>query len=168
MVGVPATPDERNGYLMADMVRRLTGWGAAVAAGLLVTGMGVLPAQAEPAAVSTSAAVHCGKPVLKVWYDRDQFGTYLKVWFQTDGGCPKGRKVSNLGGKIHCFEPHAKLLYHESVVNKKAPTETITKAMPPKNKCKSFYAESTIVYKVGGARPAYKDSWRWNWGEYPA
>ncbi|MFF3406396.1 hypothetical protein ACFYW8_09305 [Streptomyces sp. NPDC002742] len=150
-----------------DRARRGVAWGAALAAGLMTMGAAATPAQATPTAPASAAAVHCGNPVLKVWYDSDQFGTYLKAWFETDRGCPRGRKVASLWGKIHCFDPRTKLVYSASVANKKAPTSTVIKALPPKSQCKAFYAESTIVYN-GGGRVPFKDTWRWKWGEYPA
>jgi hypothetical protein len=154
---------------MTNRTRRGAALGAAAAACLLTVGGAPASAQAAPAAASAASAatVHCGNPVLKVWYDSDQYGTYLKAWFRTDTGCPKGRGVSSLVGKIYCFKPKSKLVYSSSIAGKKAPAETATKALPAKSKCKSFYAEGTIVYK-GGSRVPYKDTWRWNWGEYPA
>ncbi|MFJ8201514.1 hypothetical protein [Streptomyces sp. NPDC096152] len=152
---------------MADRARRGAVWGAAAAASLLTIGAATAPAAAAPAASSSAAAIHCGNPVLKVWYDSDQFGTYLKAWFQTDRGCPRGRGVASLSGQIHCFKPHPKVVYRDNVANKKAPAQTIIKALPPKSKCKTFYAEATIVYKNAGRVP-FRDTWRWNWGDYPA
>ncbi|MEU6245248.1 hypothetical protein GTW40_10330 [Streptomyces sp. SID4985] len=152
-----------------NRIRRGTVLGAAAAACLLTAGTIGTPAEAAPAAGPKTVAVaaSCGNPVLKVWYDSDQFGTYLKAWFETARGCPKGRKVASLSGKIYCFKPKSKLVYSASVAGKKAPTSTLIKALPPKNKCKTFYAESVIVYK-GASRTPFKDTWRWNWGGYPA
>lgn len=149
--------------MAGNRARRGVSWGAAAAACLLTMGATTASAAAAP----TSAAVHCGNPVLKVWYDSDQFGTYLKAWFQTDRGCPRGRGVASLAGEIHCFKPQEKLVYKDQVAGKKAPAETITKALPPKSKCKTFYAKATIVYSSAGRVP-FSDSWRWNWGDYPA
>lgn len=157
---------ERGLNLMANKVRRGTALGAAVAACLLTVGATPVAAQAAPAAPS-AAAVHCGNPILKVWYDSDQFGTYLKAWFETDRGCPRGRGVASLAGKIHCFKPAPKVVYSDSIAGERAPAETVTKALPPKSKCKEFYAEATIVYQGAGRTP-FKDTWRWKWGEYPA
>lgn len=152
---------------MANRARRGGVWGAAAAACLLTMGAATAPAEAAPVAAS-SAAIHCGNPILKAWYDSDQFGTYLKVWFQTDRGCPRGRGVANLGGQIYCkTRSGPKLVYRDSVANKKAPAETQTKALPPKSTCKSFWAEGTIIYRNVGRVP-FRDTWRWNWGDYPA
>ncbi|MGW1069336.1 hypothetical protein ACWD4F_33100 [Streptomyces aureus] len=150
-----------------DRARRSVAWSAALAAGLMTMGVTAAPAQANSAAPSGAAAVHCGNPKLKVWYDSDQFGTYLKAWFETDRGCPRGRGVTSFWGKIHCFDPRPKMVYNDSVAGKRAPVSTIIKALPPKSQCKAFYAESTIVYS-GGGRVPFKDTWRWKWGEYPA
>ncbi|MFF8407373.1 hypothetical protein ACF06P_37800 [Streptomyces sp. NPDC015684] len=154
---------------MAEIARRGAIWGTVAAACLLTMGATTAPAQAAPDQ-SAAQRIHCGNPVLKVWYDQDQFGKYLKVWFQTARGCPKGRRVDNLGGQIYCKSPsgHAKLVYRDNVMRTKAPAETITKTLPPKSKCKSFYAEAKVVYVVGSVTPVFKDSWHWNWGGYPA
>ncbi|MES9521429.1 hypothetical protein [Streptomyces capoamus] len=156
---------------MAGIARRGAAWGAAAAACLLTMGAASAPAEASPAPAS-NLRISCGNPELKVWYDQDQLGKYLKVWFQTPRGCPRGRRVDNLGGQIYCKSPsgHAKLVYRDNVMRTKAPAETITKALPPKSKCKSFYAEAKVVYMVldGHTTPVYKDTWHWNWGEYPA
>src|SRR4051794_30784076 len=113
---------------MVNKVRRGTALGAAVAACLLTVGAAPVTAQAAPAA-------HCGRPILKVWYDSDQFGTYLKAWFETDTGCPRGRRVASLVGKIHCFKPAPKVVYSDSIASERAPAETLIKELPPKNKC---------------------------------
>ncbi|MFJ8358521.1 hypothetical protein [Streptomyces sp. NPDC093984] len=149
-----------------NWTRRGAAWGATAAACLLTMGAATAPAAATPAAAS-AAAVHCGNPILKVWYDSDQFGTYLKAWFETDRGCPRGREVASLAGQIHCFKPRPKVVYRDNIADKKAPASTLVKALPPKSECKTFYAEATIVYKHAGRVP-FKDTWRWNWGEYPA
>ncbi|MFD8261383.1 hypothetical protein ACFV19_21165 [Streptomyces griseoluteus] len=151
-----------------NRMRRGMMLGAAAAACLLTVGAVGPSAGAAPAAGSgkVAAAAGCSTPVLKVWYDSDQFGTYLKAWFETDRGCPKGRRVASLSGKIYCFKPKSKLVYSANVASKKAPASTLIQALPPKNKCKTFYAESTIVY-TGSGRD-FKDTWRWNWGGYPA
>ncbi|MBN0046428.1 hypothetical protein JS756_20450 [Streptomyces actuosus] len=151
---------------MANRLCRGAVFGAAAAASLLTMGASTATAQTAPT-VASAAAVHCGKPILKVWYDSDQFGTYLKAWFETDKGCPKGRGVASLSGTIHCFKPKSKVVYRDSIAGKKAPASTLIKALPPKSKCKSFYAEATIVYQYAGRVP-FKDTWRWNWGDYPA
>jgi hypothetical protein len=127
---------------MTNRTRRGAALGAAAAACLLTVGGAPASAQAAPAAASAAAA-HCGNPVLKV------------------------RGVTSLSGKIYCFKPKSKLVYSDSIAGKKAPAETAAKALPAKSKCKSFYAEGVIVYK-GASRLQYKDTWRWNWGEYPA
>jgi len=149
---------------MAKRVRRGAVWGAAAAACLLTTGAAATPAEAASVAVS-GAALHCGAPVLKVWYDSDQFGTYLKAWFRSDPRCPKGaRRVENLSGQIYC-KPHAALVYRERVAGK-TPVEILMKALPPKSKCKSFYAEASVLY--AGWQQTWTDKWKWNWGDYPA
>ncbi|MEU2717852.1 hypothetical protein [Streptomyces sp. NPDC007205] len=156
---------------MANVGRRGAVWAAAAAVSMLTMGAASVPAEAA-AAPAPGLKVSCGSPELKVWYDSDQFGKYLKVWFQTAKGCPRGRQVDNLGGQIYCKSPsgRAKLVYRDSVMRAKAPVETLTKALPPKNQCKSFYAEAKVVYRIGDSHltPVYKDTWHWNWGEYPA
>ncbi|MER6028073.1 hypothetical protein [Streptomyces sp. NPDC001851] len=156
---------------MTNVRRRGAVWAAAAAVGMLTMGAASVPAEAA-AAPAPGLKVSCGNPEIKVWYDSDQFGKYLKVWFQTAKGCPRGRNVDNLGGQIYCTSPsgHAKLVYRDNVTRVKAPVETLTKALPPKSQCKSFYAEAKVVYRISDSHltPVYKDTWHWNWGEYPA
>ncbi|MEW2269011.1 hypothetical protein GTY41_07230 [Streptomyces sp. SID685] len=156
------------GIQMANMGRRGAVWGAAAAVSVMFMGAASVPAEAASAPVQR-LKVSCGNPELKVWYDSDQFGKYLKVWFQTAKGCPKGRRVDSLGGQIYCKSSSGpKLVYRENVTRKKAPVETLTKTLPSKSKCKSFYAEAKIAYKIGEITPVFKDTWHWNWGNYPA
>jgi hypothetical protein len=144
--------------------------GRAVAAAACALAMGVVAAPAAEAApvAAPAAAVKgtCGAPELKAWYDSDQFGTYLKVWFKTAKGCKKGRKIANFSGDIYCVTTK-KRVYRVNVASKKAPYSTVIKGMPPKNKCKQFWATSTIVYSDAKRTP-FKDTWRWNWGDHPA
>lgn len=153
---------ERTCHSMTHNVRRSLVVGAVGC--LLTVGAGVMPAAASPAGAS-GATVHCGAPKLEVWYDSDQFGTYLKAYFRSDPRCPRGvRHVENLSGTIYC-KPNGGRVYRERVSGG-TPVETIVKALPTKSKCQSFYAEGSILYR-GWTQP-YKDTWQWKWGDYPA
>lgn len=112
-----------------------------------------------------SAAASCGAPEIDAWYDSDQSGTYLKVDFSTPPGCGKTRTVHALGAKIWC-NPKGKVVYHETIANKRTPTKTLIRALPNKRECPRFYAEATVTYR--GTTEAFEDTWHWNWGNYPA
>ncbi|WP_343997980.1 hypothetical protein [Streptomyces thermocarboxydovorans] len=127
----------------------------AVASAVLATSATVLTA--PPAA----AAGGCGKPQLKIWYDSDQYGSYLKAWFRTKPGCKA--KVMGLHGWIYCNKPAKKV--YDKMTSGRAPVETETKTLPSKSKCKSFYAQARIIYY---ADTDFHDAWSWKWGDYPA
>jgi hypothetical protein len=126
-----------------------------------------LVATSTPALASetSSARGRCGNPVIDVWYDSDQYGRYMKVDFGTAKGCPRGRKVFGLAGKIWCRSgPKKGDVVYFNRTSGKAPLSTITKSLPPKRKCGSFYAESQIRFVTQD----YLDEWHWKWGNYPA
>ncbi|MFD7405309.1 hypothetical protein ACFV7R_22105 [Streptomyces sp. NPDC059866] len=120
-----------------------------------------MASSATMATATPAAAAGCGNPKLKVWYDSDQYGTYLKAWFKSSDGCRT--KVFNLLGQIYCTNPSKKV--YEKNTSGRAPVETETKALPPKNKCKSFTAYAKIVYYPNAE---FDDRWSWKWGDYPA
>lgn len=144
--------------------------GRAAAAAACAMAMGVVAAPAADAAPVAPAVAavkaKCGATDLKAWYDKDQDGTFLKVWFQTAKGCKKGRKISSLVGEIYCVTTK-KRVYRQNVAAKKAPYSTLIQALPPKNKCKDFWAKSSIVYS-NAKTVVFKDTWRWKWGDQPA
>ncbi|NGN67389.1 hypothetical protein G5C51_26225 [Streptomyces sp. A7024] len=112
----------------------------------------------------TAAGATCGAPEIHAWYDSDQFGTYLKVWFSTPSGCKKGGPVAALNGKVRCMKT-GKIVYNETETITTAPAETLIDALPSKRKCGSFYATAVVTY-VGASE--HKDTWEWKWGNYPA
>ncbi|MFE2579854.1 hypothetical protein [Streptomyces sp. NPDC059378] len=85
----------------------------------------------------------------------------MKAWFRTNPGCTA--RVFNLQGQIFCTNPTKKLYDHKT--SGRAPVETETKALPPKNKCKSFSAFAKITYYPDSD---FTDLWTWKWGDYPA
>ncbi|MFE0256099.1 hypothetical protein [Streptomyces sp. NPDC059010] len=122
----------------------------------------VLASSALLTAAPPAAAAGCTSPKLKVWYDSDQFGTYLKVWFESNPGCTA--RVKFLKGQIWCGDP-VKKVYNEYVGPGRAPLETEMHTLPPKNKCKKLVAKGQIDYYVG---EDFSDMWTWKWGDYPA
>ncbi|GGN71923.1 hypothetical protein GCM10011579_048660 [Streptomyces albiflavescens] len=121
----------------------------------------VLVSSAAVATATPAAAAGCGRPQLKVWYDSDQFGTYLKAWFKSPAGCRT--QVFSLKGQIYCGDPVKKV--YDKTTSGRAPVETETKALPPKSKCKKFVATAKIVYYPD---VDFTDTWTWKWGDYPA
>lgn len=132
--------------------------------------MGAPSALAGPTGETGAAApkAGCGTPVLKAWYDSDQFGTYLKVWFETPKGCAKGTSVSSLSGNVNCTSgpSKGKRVYQEKKSGK-APLSTLTRSLPAKSKCGSFHATAGIGYTLGGGK-IWEDAWTWKWGNAPA
>jgi hypothetical protein len=138
----------------------------AVGCTLALAGATVPAAGATPTLVAgaSAAAGKCGAPAIDAWYDRDQFGVYLKVSFKTAKGCPKGRRVGNLNGEVYC-KTTGKRVYLDNARGK-APLESEIKTMPSKKKCKSFFAMATIYYPPSAKD--FTDQWHWRWGDYPA
>ena len=128
----------------------------------IVMAGGVLASSALLTTAPPAAAAGCTAPKLKVWYDSDQFGTYLKAWFESNPGCTA--RVKLLRGQIYCADP-TKKVYEEQVGPGRAPLETEISALPPKDKCKKFIANAKIDYYVG---QDFTDTWTWKWGDYPA
>lgn len=133
--------------------------GAAAVGGSLVLLLAAGPAMAAPTAGVVTAR-GCGAPKINAWYDSDQFGTYLKVDFSRKSTC-HGR-VATIKGEVDCKTTH-KRVYYESEVLKNS---TITRSLPGKGECKSFWAQGTITYV--GMTLNFQDTWQWNWGNYPA
>ncbi|WP_018654992.1 hypothetical protein [Actinomadura flavalba] len=143
---------------------RLIGAGALLAAGALAV---PAPAAAAPGPAPVAAAATCGDPEFKVWYDSDQYGKYLKVWFQTAKGCPKSKKVGQLTGSVYCKagkKKNKRVYYATARGNPKV--ETLIAALPPKSQCSKFLATGTIHYLPSAKE--YKDDWAFTWGNYPA
>ncbi|MEU9661177.1 hypothetical protein [Streptomyces chartreusis] len=129
--------------------------------GSLVVAGALLASSATMVTATPAAAAGCTAPKLKVWYDSDQFGTYLKAWFETNRGCTA--RVQKLWGQIYCGDP-VKKVYDKSAMGR-APLETEMKTLPPKSRCKKFVAKAVINYYVG---EDFDDMWTWKWGDYPA
>lgn len=128
----------------------------------------LLPTQTATAA-SSDAEIRgkCGNPDIHAWYDQDQYGKYLKIYFETPPGCSKGRE-SGLYGEVTCTAgPRQGDRLYKEIKNGNAPVKTLVRALPPKSQCKSFYAYADVVYD-GFATTPFRDTWRWNWGNYPA
>ncbi|MEU3820018.1 hypothetical protein AB0E74_10450 [Streptomyces sp. NPDC030392] len=146
---------------------RIGRWGAAFATTAAFT-LTATPAMAAPAATAPTATAaitaSCGAPKIDAWYDSDQYGSYLKVHFASPSGCGKGKRVNVFWGKIWC-KSTKKLVYSSNVAGK-TPIQTALKTLPPKSKCKSFYAEASITYSIPAT--TFDDSWHWNWGNAPA
>lgn len=149
---------KRSGGRANSALRR----GAAAVGSSLVLLLAASPAMASPSGgIAPAAPRGCGKPQINVWYDSDQFGTYLKVDFSRKSSCHAG--VAALKATVYC-QSHAGRVYDEHVGGE---PRTVTRSLPSKSKCSSFYATAKIVYY---AQPSenYTDSWRWDWGNYPA
>ena len=142
-------------------VSRRRPFGSLAKRGSVVLAGAVLVSSAAVITATPAAAAGCGAPQLRVWYDSDQFGTYLKAWFRTRPGCTA--KVFSLRGNIYCINPTKKV--YEKATSGTAPVETETKTLPPKNKCKSFSANAKIIYYPD---MDFSDAWTWKWGDYPA
>ncbi|MFE6624005.1 hypothetical protein [Streptomyces sp. NPDC057740] len=119
----------------------------------------VLASSVVLTAAPPAAAAGCTSPKLKIWYDSDQYGSYLKAWFETNPGCTA--RVKFLRGQIFCDVGKV----YDKNVKGRAPIETEMKTLPPKSKCKKFVAKAVINYYVG---EDFEDMWTWKYGDYPA
>ena len=105
------------------------------------------------------ASVCAWKPNIDVWYDRDQFGEYLKVRFYTYNNSNFFTKIS---GKVYCRGTSRLLFSEASVGNGFAETSWGLLPIPPD--CGEYYAQGDAITAV----QAYSDDWVWAYGSYPA
>lgn len=121
-------------------------------AAVLVTAAAVVPV--APAAAAPAAK--CGAPLLKVWYDADQTGSWANAWFEPDEGC-KGQRVS-VTGHIFCVEGTPHKVYAE-VKFGKAPFDTPWVVLP--KTCKAFTADAITIPTRAS------NNWAWRYGYQP-
>ncbi|TDD59637.1 hypothetical protein E1263_14210 [Kribbella antibiotica] len=120
----------------------------AAALALVMAALPVAPAAAAPTA-------KCGAPVLKVWYDANQTGSWANAWFEPAAGC-KGQRMS-VTGHIFCVEGTPHKIYAEIKAGK-APFDTPWVVLP--KTCRSFTADATAAPTLAS------DNWAWRYG-YP-
>ncbi|MET8831614.1 hypothetical protein ABZX40_37940 [Streptomyces sp. NPDC004610] len=140
---------------------------SAVAAATLLTGTSETVGAATPQAAPAAARAKCGAPEIKVWYDRDQYGSYLKAWFKTASSCPRNRPVAAMVGEILCLAgpKKGKLVYKINTAGK-TPLATDMRTLPRKNQCSRFKAFGVLAFR--GTAIEFADEWLWSHGNYPA
>jgi len=122
--------------------------------------------EAQQVATAAAAADTCiSPPVISLWYDSDQYGTYAKVSFSQEAVCdPNFLRVLN--AQVYCTDPGPELVYSEQYNTPPGATYFSTRPLP--DSCNSFSATAYATTPGINGLQDKTDSWRWNKGGYPA
>lgn len=146
--------------------RRIAGAAAMVAVGIVACGTGPAaastPSTAAVATISAVARPCAADPVMKVWYDSDQTGSWANAWLEAPAKCD-GKWV-HLALRLYCIEGTPKKKLYEKANSGSGRPFSLPWTILPKT-CTKFRAYGDLVNIVG---TVHSDVWSWRYGYPPA
>jgi disulfide bond formation protein DsbB len=144
---------------MFEMLRLTTS--TAVAVGIVALGLGVGPVHA--AATTAGIRPMCAEPpVMKVWYDADQTGSWANAWLEKPPSCSTNR-WAHIALRLYCIEGTPKKLLANRANSGEAAVETAWTLLP--KTCTKFRAYGDLANIAG---IVHSDVWSWRYGYPPA
>jgi disulfide bond formation protein DsbB len=129
----------------------------AVALGIVALGIG--PAHAVPAQVLPPSCA--APPVMKVWYDADQTGSWANAWLEKPASC--NGKWAHIALRLYCIEGTPKKLLANKANSGSGAVETSWTILP--KTCTKFRAYGDLANVLGYV---HSDVWSWRYGYPPA
>jgi hypothetical protein len=138
---------------------------AATLALVPIQAAGAIEAQTAVVAAADASDTCISPPMISLWYDSDQFGSYAKVSFSQEAVCsPAYPRI--LSAQVYCADPGPELVYSEEYDTPAGATYFSTRPLP--DSCNSFNAIAFATTAGINGMQDKSDSWRWDKGGYPA